>query len=262
MLTATRSLGELTFGSGKNFNCTSSFCYGAGQYDTLFRQLQTNTNAAAKALGLSFTPLAVDGKIGSGTASLLAKVIKVMPTVGQWPTLAAMATGANMKTIGMYADKIVPELANLVSWKTGGGGTPSVGVSVQVPDLGPAPVVVTSSGSSSNKPGNTGIVPSSTTMSTSTNSPAMPAAGMQVTMPNTSPGIIKFSQMGKSYAPYIVAGGSLLLVGLAATVVGVKAHRRKTGKTGPVTPTQAVAGAVKLLMGVYDRRSRRRSRRR
>lgn len=258
MLTAARSLGALTFGSGKNFNCTSSFCYGAGQYDVLFKQLQTNTNAAAKVFGLSFTPLVVDGKIGSGTASLLAKVIKVMPTVGQWPTLAAMAAGANMKTIGMYADQIVPELASLVSWKTGGGGTPSVGVSVQVPDLGPAPVVVTSSGSS-NKPGNTGIVPPSTTMSTSTNDPTMPAAGMQITTaPQTAISILP----RKSYAPYFVAGGTVLLVGIAATVVGVKAHRKKTGKTGPVTPTQAVAGAVKLLMGVYDRRSRRVRRRR
>lgn len=61
-----------------DYNCIGSICYGIGPYDTTMQTVQTYINYFAKVAG--FSPIAVDGKIGSDTVDAYNQVVAYLMT--------------------------------------------------------------------------------------------------------------------------------------------------------------------------------------
>lgn len=74
-------------GTGKDWNVKDQIAYGAGEVHEEFKNLQTELNRFASAVG--FSPLKVDGFIGPHTAEAVTKVYKA--TVAKNPGLAGTA---------------------------------------------------------------------------------------------------------------------------------------------------------------------------
>lgn len=81
---------------GKDFNCTSTICYGIGAQNTTMLTLQGYINKFAAAAG--FPPIAVDGKIGAGTVAAFRKVVAFI--------LAKSGPGSTMKFGGQNASSL------------------------------------------------------------------------------------------------------------------------------------------------------------
>jgi lysozyme family protein len=78
---------------GRDFNCTSTICYGIGAQNATMLTLQGYINKFANAAG--FPPISVDGKIGAGTIAAFRKVVAFV--------LAKAGPGATMKFGGQDA---------------------------------------------------------------------------------------------------------------------------------------------------------------
>jgi hypothetical protein len=78
-------------GDALSYKCTSSICYAVNSAptDSIFKLLQGSINYFAKAAG--FTPIGVDGKIGSGTAAAAKKAVNYILATAQ-PSQAVRAT--------------------------------------------------------------------------------------------------------------------------------------------------------------------------
>lgn len=93
---------------GVDFNCKGASCYGIGDRERLFRQLQTLINAALMQLGVG-TPIAVDGFLGPDTITALLMLAKLPPYMAS-PAIVTVKNSPKPSTVAQIAPDLVTAL--------------------------------------------------------------------------------------------------------------------------------------------------------
>jgi lysozyme family protein len=146
-------LGEATFVKGTNFNCNASICYGIGAAHDTLKQLQQAINSFATRA--RFTPIAVDGFIGTGTVTAGAQAARVALQTNPSATLLAQLSGGALskEQVAANAPGILAALlvANSASAPAAASPTASAPASTSTSTAPTAPAPSTTDASSFTK---------------------------------------------------------------------------------------------------------------